>query len=158
MNINAHGHQFELTNEIKVSRVIEGTIGRMGKNEGGIGPDAAPEAILAAYDRLGGGIKLDGDRVKRGCFFDFSKQKVFDKPEVILEFNINGKIVEVSADQPLPPLVRAAKEAAQGKVAEPEEEKEEDTDMPGEKTTRSKSTTHIGSGKKAGKKADESDE
>lgn len=144
MQVEAFGHEFELINDEKVDRAINGTLGRLAMRAGGVGEDATGEQKIAEYDRLGGGITLNGDRVKPGCFYDFKTKKPFAEPDIQLQFAINGKKVEVAAGEPLPPLVQAAKKAEQGVVEDAEEEK-----------PSRKSTTLIGSGKKAAKKADE---
>lgn len=80
---------------------------------------ALETALLAEYDRLGGLIRLDGDKVKTGCFYNFKGRKPFETPDVKLEFMINGKKVEVDADKPLPPLVEAARKLRDEEEDEP---------------------------------------
>lgn len=151
MILEAFGYEFELVNEDKAERTINGTIGRNASMVGGVGQDASPEAKIAEYDRLGGLIKYSGDTVKKGSFYDFKAKKPIAEPVIKLQFNINGKVVEVDASEPLPPLVRAAKEAEQGVVAETEGDDEK---------PQGKKGNLIGGGKKAAKpkKAEESDE
>lgn len=121
---------FELINEEKVERALNGTqagtrlVGGIGggaykedgvwKNNGEELSDKQVEvlesSLLAEYDKLGGLITKDGDVVKMGCFYDFKAKKAIAQPTVVLVFNINGKKREVLADEPLPAIVRAAKE------------------------------------------------
>lgn len=138
---------YELVNEEKVNRAILGMAKSNGVLAGGVGEDATDEAKIAEYDRLGGLIKLNGDKVKMGSFFDFKNKKPREEPEVILEFNINGKVVEIAASEPLPPVVRAAKEAEQGEIAAAQEESEKPKGAKG---------NFLGRGRKP--KADESEE
>ena len=88
----------------------------------GVGPEASDEAKIVEYDRIGGAIFLNVDKVKNGCFYDFKNKKPFETPEVLLEFRINDKVVTVPADEPLPPLVRAAKEAQNEEQATDDED------------------------------------
>lgn len=142
---------YELVNEEKVNRAIEGTQTSKGETKGGVGESKNEDgelvngpAILAEYDRLGGLIRLNGDRVKMGCFYDFKNKKPVENPEPLLEFiDVHGNKVVIPASEPLPPAVRAAKAAERGEV-----EVDEET----EKTTSSL----IGAGKKSKtKKTDE---
>lgn len=65
---------YQLVNHDKVHRAINGTIGREGKMEGGVGKEATAAQVLAEYDRLGGLI-LDqyGTKLETGSFYDFDK-------------------------------------------------------------------------------------
>lgn len=116
MILEAYGHKFEAVNEEKMERAISGTLSRNAQRVGGVGDEAEDSAKLAEYDRLGGLVKLGGDKVKRGCFWDFKGKKAVKTPVVLLSFNINGKNVDVPADEPLPSEVRAAKAAEQGET------------------------------------------
>lgn len=118
MQLEAFGKTFELVNEEKFTRAVEGTLSREAKHVGGVGEDAEPEKKIAEYDRLGGLIRLDGSIVKKGSFWDFKKKAAVKDPVVTLQFSINGKQVEVPADEPLPAEVRAAKAAEQGEEAD----------------------------------------
>lgn len=86
--------EFELVNEVKVDRVIRGTL-ISGKVKGGIGKDAKPEDILAHYDKLGGLILKDGVKVKTGCFWNVKEGKPFENPKVIFVTELDGEILEV---------------------------------------------------------------
>lgn len=139
MIIEAFGHELELVNEDKVTRAVFGTTMSDASHKGGVGEDATGEQKVTEYDRLGGLIKLAGSTVKRGCFYDLKTRKPAVTPVVMLTFEINGKTVVVPADEPLPPLVRAAKEAEQGAVSEAREEEGDDAAAP--------KSTAIGPGK-----------
>jgi hypothetical protein len=120
---------FILVNEEKFNRALNGSTTSKGGIKGGIGNGAYQEegvwkrsgvelteketevlehALLAEYDKLGGFIKLNGDKVKTGSFWDIKARKPKDTPEVMLSFRINGKVIDVSAEKELPPLVKAA--------------------------------------------------
>lgn len=128
---------YELVNEDKVTRAIFGTVNSRGTATGGVGEDAPEEAKLAEYDRLGGLIRYKGDNVKMGSFYDFPGKKPFADPIVMLQFNINGHVVDVPATEQLPPMVRAAKLAEQGV----EEEKETEAPKPARRTRRAAEET-----------------
>jgi hypothetical protein len=105
MYIEAFGKKFELLNDDKFDRAVHGTVGRMGAMQGGVGDNASDEAKLTEYDRLGGAIRFNGSRVKRGCFYDFASRKPFheDEVEVTIVLSINGQNLEFSADEPITP-------------------------------------------------------
>lgn len=100
--------KYELVNEEKVERAIYGSVGAKGVHVGGVGADAAPEAILAEYDKLAGYVRVDGNKVKTGSFYDFDKRQPRTTPEVVFVFSVNGKTVEVPEGEALPLEVRAA--------------------------------------------------
>lgn len=138
-------NDYELINETKADRALNGTVTTKGQLTGGVGKEASDDAKLAEYDRLGGLIKFKGDIVAKGSFYDFAKRMPRETPQVMLQFSINGKTVLVPADQELPPLVRAAKAAEQGEALP--------ADTPEE--TVSKSSSLIGGGKHKRSKKDE---
>ena len=117
--------EYVLANPDKVERATNGTVLDQGQMKGGVGIEydkkgnvTNGEAILAEYDRLGGLILKDGKyKVKTGSFYDFQEKKPFEDPEPVLLFSVNGEIVEVSADEPLPIEVRAALSAGEKKAA-----------------------------------------
>jgi 5-deoxy-D-glucuronate isomerase len=109
---------YHLVNAEKLDRAINGTVMSLGALKGGAGQDAEPEEVLAEYDRLGGLILKDGKyKVKTGSFYDFKHKEMFEDPEPVLVFTVNGETVEVSADEPLPMEVRAAQQADEKKQA-----------------------------------------
>jgi hypothetical protein len=90
---------FLLVNHDKLDRVINGVVGEKGKLTGGIGKDAAPEAILAEYDKLGGlvlhkattkELNEDGELVEQkrnlkvatGAFYDFENEVARKEPRL----------------------------------------------------------------------------
>ncbi|HEX9804231.1 MAG TPA: hypothetical protein VGA67_00965, partial [Candidatus Dojkabacteria bacterium] len=73
---------FELVNEDKVDRVINGTIGKGGILVGGLGADAPEELILAHYDKFGGFIRKNGQKVQNGSFWDLKLKKPKEKAEI----------------------------------------------------------------------------
>lgn len=98
---------FELKNHVKVERA-----------KANLGGEPEKEALLAEYDRLGGGLMKDGQQVKTGSFYDFKSKKAHAKPQVVFVFSVNGRVVEVAEGEPLPGIVRAAK------MVEEEDQKE----------------------------------
>ena len=85
--------------------------------------DVLETALLAEYDKLGGLIYKDSDKVKMGSFYDFKAKKPFVKPVVKLVFMINGKEVEIVEDAPVPAIVQAART-----LQNPPQEVEDDID------------------------------
>ena len=86
---------FKLVNDEKVDRANNGTIGAKGQLAGGVGSES-PEAILAEYDRLGGLVLKDGERVATGSFYDFSAKAPRKEPKISYVAEIDGDLVEVS--------------------------------------------------------------
>lgn len=128
MDIPNNVKGFELLNPEKVERALVGTVTRSGALSGGVqAPDGTydEDALLAEYDRLGGLIRKGDDKVKMGSFFDFKSRKPREKATPVLEFRINGRVQEVPMDEPLPPVVRAAKLAAEMDKNEAVEKAEE---------------------------------
>lgn len=128
MDIPNNVKGFELLNPEKVERALVGTVTRSGALSGGVqAPDGTynDDALLAEYDRLGGLIRKGDDKVKMGSFFDFKAKKPREKATPVLEFRINGRVQEVPMDEPLPPVVRAAKLAAEMDKNEAVEKAEE---------------------------------
>lgn len=75
---------FLIVNHEKLDRAINGTPSDHGKNVGGVGKDATPEAILAEYDRLGGLVKTkEGMPIATGAFYDFDHQR--PRTEAVIE-------------------------------------------------------------------------
>lgn len=117
---------FVLENDVKVRRAIEGTISREGKLEGGVGADAAPEVIRAAYDKLGGLITKGGNKVRTGAFWDFERGEARKEPEIVYEhrtqsgelvtFKGEAEPIEVAAEK-----VTRARKAKADKAAKDED-------------------------------------
>lgn len=114
---------YDLANEEKYRRVIDGTQGGDGGLVGGLGVDASEEDILAYYDKFGGLITKNGDTVKNGSFWDFKAKKPLAKPKVFFVYRINGRVVEVPEGTELPGEVRAARLLASSVEADEVEEK-----------------------------------
>jgi hypothetical protein len=110
---------FDLINEEKVERAINGTPGTDGTTIGGISKEDGSyddNALLAEYDKLGGLIKRGGDTVKTGSFYDIKNRKPFKEPKVIFIYNVNGQNVEVEDGEELPGIVKAARIVAGAKA------------------------------------------
>ena len=120
MDIPATVKGYELLNQDKVRRALEGNPTQKG-NIGGIAlPDGTYDdfALLAEYDKLGGGIKnANGDSVKSGSFYNYGAKAPRLEPNVILTFRINGQVVEVPEKEEAPAIVKAAQTLAK-QVAE----------------------------------------
>jgi len=104
--------EFELVNESKVDRALNGSPGRTGDFKGGVAAADGSydeDALLAEYDRLGGAI-MDGDiKVKNGSFYDFKARTPKDKPEIIHLYNLNGEVVEFAKGEKGPDFIEALK-------------------------------------------------
>ena len=110
---------YVLENSSKLNRAIFGTVGADGKLEGGVGEDASEAEIIANYDKLGGFISKDGDKVRIGSFYDFERKSPRPKPEVVLTFrDLEGKVVEIEEGKEVPKAVEAAKLSAKIKAKE----------------------------------------
>lgn len=102
---------FHLQNHEKVNRAIHGSMTSGGQLKGGVGEDAAPAAILAEYDRLGGLVLKNGRKVKTGSFYDFKGRRPRTNPEITLILkSISGGTVEVKAGQEIPIEAQAAEQ------------------------------------------------
>lgn len=89
-----------LCNHDKLERVINGVVGQGGKLAGGLGKDAAPEAIIAEYDRLGGLILTkDGEKVAIGSFYDFENKTPRNAPLIIREKSKKGNGPQVNVTE-----------------------------------------------------------
>jgi hypothetical protein len=118
---------FELVNEEKVERAINGTVNSLNEKIGGIIAEDGTydeNELLAEYDKLGGLITKEGDRVKTGSFYDFRNKKMLSKPNIVFIYNVNGKIVEVEDGKELPGIVKAARELERIENEEVEEKVE----------------------------------
>lgn len=118
--------EFYLANEAKVRRVIEGTeSAATHRLEGGLGLEAKPEDILAQYDRLGGLITVNGNKVKTGSFWDFENKKAFEEPQVVFEYRTEeGDSYEFSGKEPV--QVQAHKAAKAKKAKKTKKAKDEE--------------------------------
>jgi hypothetical protein len=110
---------YKLANMDKVRRALAGSpnaegvfIGGVEKADGSYDDDA----LLAEYDRIGGLILKDSDKVRTGSFFDFGAKKPAEKPKVELEFRVNGELVFVPEGKKVPGEVEAAKVVAKKKA------------------------------------------
>lgn len=130
--------KFNLSNDDKAHRAIHGNVTRQGVSSGGVGEHATEEQILAEYDRLGGHVTLDGDRVKTGSFYDFPGKKPRDPAIVVLQFPINGRLIEVRAGKALPMEVIAFKKMQSGEELvdnfEPDNFEDEDLSEKGDES------------------------
>lgn len=101
-----NGHQ--LVNGDKVHRAIYGNPTKDGA-VGGVGEAATDEAVLVEYDRLGGLIKKDGEKVKTGAFYDFKLKAARPEPVVVFEISVDGKLISLPENAPVPKKVLAAR-------------------------------------------------
>lgn len=110
--------EYNLVNEEKVERAIKGSTNAEGIYVGGVQKeDGSYEdaALIAEYDRLGGLITRENDKIKTGSFYDFKAKRPRAVPEVFFVYRVNDKEVEVPDGKELPGLVRAAKILAENK-------------------------------------------
>lgn len=91
--------EYELVNDEKLDRAINGNLTQGGKLIGGVGLEATDKQILAEYDKLGGLIKKNGLKVKQGCFWDVEEKKAFKDPEVSFEISMDQSLVDVTEDE-----------------------------------------------------------
>lgn len=118
MRIKAHKATYSLENKDKVERALNGFLNGASEKVGGVAADDGsyePEALIAEYDRLGGKITRDGDKVKTGSFYDFKARKPHAKPKVALTYLVNGQQVDVPDGEAMPGIVKAARLLEQSK-------------------------------------------
>lgn len=114
---------FQLENEEKLNRVVNGVVGRAGVPQGGLGVDAKPELVLAHYDKLAGYITKDGVKIKTGSFWDFKAQKPRTEPDIKFIFNVGGDKVEVDDPKNLAEAISTLQEVKTKKETEIKEKK-----------------------------------
>jgi hypothetical protein len=120
--------EFELVNEEKVERALNGTQRPDGSFVGGVkkADGSYDDAdLIAEYDKLGGLILRGTDKVKIGSFYDFRNKKALKEPKVVFVYNINGKTVEVADGVELPGVVKAARILAEQEAVDEEKTSEE---------------------------------
>lgn len=103
-----------MVNADKVERALHGTTSAEGRLIGGVEkPDGSvvEEELLAEYDRLGGLITKNGDKVKTGSFYDFAARCPREEVAVEYVYRVNGEEVVIPEGVELPGEVRAAKVA-----------------------------------------------
>ena len=97
--VKAFGKVFKLAYGPKVHRAIYGDESNPNAVQHGVGLDAAPEALLAEYDRIGGLILLNGKKVKTGTFWDSRRNKAIEKPNVEIQKRPTAKAsIEAAGD------------------------------------------------------------
>lgn len=104
-------------NSEKWNRAVYGTIGANGALTGGVGEDAASEAKLVEYDKLGGLILKGNRKIKTGSFYDFHNKKAVEEPKPVFVFRIDEEEIEVPVGEEIPVEIQAA-EIAQTKKSE----------------------------------------
>lgn len=115
--------KYILANPDKVERALHGSPNDKGEFVGGVlksDDSYENEALLAEYDRIGGLILLNGDKVRTGSFYDFSARRPRAEAAIELEFRINGELTFVKADDKSPKteaVKQVAKKTAAKKVA-----------------------------------------
>lgn len=103
---------FELVNEQKVDRALNGAPMQNGLNKGGVKKEDGsfdPLTLITEYDKMVGLIKKGGDKLKHGCFFDFKAKKPRVTPEIVFVYRVNNKEIEVKEGVELPGIVKAAR-------------------------------------------------
>lgn len=99
---------YVIQNDGKFKRAVYGSPSALGTLSGGVGENATEEEKLAAYDKLGGLIKTKNDRkIKTGCFWDFKKNVIIEKPKPVVEIRVDGEVFEYQEGEETPLEVRA---------------------------------------------------
>jgi hypothetical protein len=121
---------FQLANLDKLERALNGHLGNDGHMTGGVANLAYQEdgvwkregaelsekevatleaAILVEYDRIGGLIKRDGEKVATGGFYDFKAKTAHKTPQVKVEYRIGERVMLVPDGEAVPNIVKAQK-------------------------------------------------
>lgn len=111
---------FELVNQEKLTRAIDGCPMSNGRKRGGVG-SGDESKLIAEYDKFGGLILKDGKVVKMGSFFDFKTGQPKAKPEIVFVVRVDGKLIEIPEGAEEPIEVKAARVAAENVKKEKEE-------------------------------------
>lgn len=106
---------FVLQNQEKVVRAAEGAATADGGLSGGVGYENK-DLLLATYDKLGGLILEDGNKVKTGSFWDFKGDAPWKTPKIVYLVRVDGAEVEVPKGKKMPMEVEARKIAGARKV------------------------------------------
>jgi hypothetical protein len=143
---------YELVNEEKVDRALNGRSTAKGLRVGGVANGAfikdgvwfrdgseisedeavkIESSLLAEYDKFGGLIKRGDDSVKTGSFYDFKSRQPRSTPKVVFTYRVNGRNVDVEDGKELPGIVKAARQLEQ-------EEKKIDEEAPKKKIRKTK--------------------
>lgn len=145
---------YSLVNTEKLDRALNGTPMDDSRTVGGVGggayfeegvwkkegselskkeTDALEFSLLAEYDRIGGLIRKNGDKVQTGSFYNFKARAPHEKPRVVFVYKVNNRFVEVPEGTELPGEVKAAK------ILESKEEEEAEVEEKPKKRTRKSS-------------------
>ena len=113
---------YVMVNEAKVRRVIEGTdSSSTHRLVGGLGKGAKPELLLAHYDKTGGLITKNGNKVKTGAFWDFKANAPRETPEIVFEYRSDeGDYFEFVNEEPVAVKADKAKKAKRTKKTKDE--------------------------------------
>lgn len=99
---------FILQNQEKVVRAAEGAATSDGGLSGGVGYEDK-DLLLVTYDKLGGLILEDGNKVKTGSFWDFKGGVAWKSPKVVYVVRVDGAEVEIPKGKKMPMEVEARK-------------------------------------------------
>lgn len=122
---------YELVNEEKIKRVLDGEVGRSGKATGGLKTmpkwnnlteEEKNALIISHYDKLGGLIVKEGLKVVSGTFWDSDLNAPKKEIEEKFVINLDEDIVEVSEDE-AKALASAKKKVAELKAKKGEGKK-----------------------------------
>lgn len=121
---------FELINDEKVDRALNGILLSDSSRKGGVGNgavlvegvwqrngvDLIPEevealetALIAEYDKFGGLIRRGSDKVETGSFWNFTAKKAWATPKVTFVYRFGNKVVKVPDGVELPGEIKAQK-------------------------------------------------
>ena len=99
---------YELQNEEKLGRVLEGTLTGKGQLVGGLtklpdwnekSEEEKGQMILVEYDRLGGLVLKEGLKVKTGTFYNIKLKKANEEIVDVYEESIDGELIEVDEEE-----------------------------------------------------------
>ncbi len=129
----------ELCNTDKLERALNGVMGNAGALIGGVGGGAYYEDgvwkragvelsekeakqleddLIVEYDRIGGLMKKDGEKLSTGGFYDFKAKAARKEPVLAFEYRVNGQLVVVPEGHEAPRAVKAQKLLAEQKEEE----------------------------------------
>lgn len=140
--------KYELVNQEKFERALNGIQRADGTTYGGVGNGAYYNTteerwerngeilneeetkelefkLIAEYDRIGGFIRKNGDKILLGSFYDFKARMPRKEPKIVFVYKVNGRFVEVPDGVEIPGEVKAVKilEAQEAEKSEAKQKK-----------------------------------
>lgn len=90
---------YTINNPEKLRRAVDGSQSNEPEARKGVGEKATAEAILAAYDKLGGLIKKGDLKLKVGSFYDFKNRRPRKEPAISFLTMVDGMEIEVTEEE-----------------------------------------------------------